>query len=179
MVENYLELLKNGQSIGNRKLEVCLESGNLVIKIFKVKTFLGIRIWTSLEGQIPFPTSYNSISKYFTFVQSCIAENPMDDEVLDVLHACVGLSGEVGEVLDEIKKVVFHSKPRDEFKLKSESGDVLFYFVAFLLVNKFSMEDIMEYNIKKIKDRYPNGRDRNFQIRKKEDPTEILKQKID
>ncbi len=74
-----------------------------------------------------------------------------------IFEGCLGLSGEVGELTDIIKKWVFHEKPLDEVHAQKELGDVLWY--AALICESFgwTMEDVMNRNIEKLKSRYPNG----------------------
>lgn len=51
-----------------------------------------------------------------------------DTEGLDlggVLNGCLGLAGESGEVLDMVKKCIFHEKKMDKYHLKKELGDVI------------------------------------------------------
>lgn len=74
-----------------------------------------------------------------------------------IIEGCLGLSGESGELVDLIKKWVFHEKPLDEDHAKKELGDVLWY--AALICESFGwkMEDVMELNIEKLRKRYPDG----------------------
>ncbi len=74
-----------------------------------------------------------------------------------IMEGCLGISGESGELVDLIKKWVFHEKPLDEIHVKKELGDVLWY--AALLCESFGwkMSEIMELNIEKLKARYPDG----------------------
>ena len=48
-------------------------------------------------------------------------------DVGGIFNACLGLSGEVGEFNDMIKKWVFHEKGLDINHLKKECGDILWY----------------------------------------------------
>ena len=49
------------------------------------------------------------------------------ESVAELLNGCLGLSGETGELLDMVKKWIFHEKPLDEEHLEKELGDVLWY----------------------------------------------------
>lgn len=72
----------------------------------------------------------------------------------------MGLAGEAGEVADEIKKAIFHRHglaPETVSKLKKELGDVLWYVAALCTNLGLSIEDVMEENITKLKQRYPDG----------------------
>ena len=69
----------------------------------------------------------------------------------------LGLSGEAGEVVDLVKKGIFHQQGIDNNKLKKELGDVLWYITALASEHNLTMEEIMEHNIEKLKARFPDG----------------------
>lgn len=79
----------------------------------------------------------------------------------NLLHASIGISGESGEVLDEVKKLWVYSKLLDTAKLRDELGDVFFYFMMMVNhlkdINNITLEDIILHNMEKLKKRYPNG----------------------
>lgn len=79
-----------------------------------------------------------------------------DQETMLVWNA-IGLGGESGEVLDIIKKGVFHRHGVDREKLGKELGDVLWYVSAICEVSGIALADVMEKNIAKLKARYPEG----------------------
>lgn len=74
-----------------------------------------------------------------------------------VMNAALGLSGEVGELNDIIKKTIFHGHPMDEGKLKHELGDICWYIVMMCEACGYELEDIMNLNIDKLRKRYPEG----------------------
>ena len=74
-----------------------------------------------------------------------------------VFNACLGLSGEVGEFNDIIKKWVFHEKPFDEEHAKKELGDVLWYVAMMCESFGWDLDEIMQMNVDKLKARYPKG----------------------
>lgn len=69
----------------------------------------------------------------------------------------LGLTGEAGEVADKIKKVFrdchgdFSEKNREE--IAKELGDVLWYTAMLAYKLGYSLEDIANINIQKLKDR--------------------------
>ncbi|MFK7807514.1 MAG: nucleoside triphosphate pyrophosphohydrolase family protein [Saprospiraceae bacterium] len=69
----------------------------------------------------------------------------------------LGLSGEAGEVADLIKKGIYHQQGIDELKLKKELGDVLWYIAALCTEMGFTMEEVMQQNVEKLKARFPDG----------------------
>lgn len=84
------------------------------------------------------------------------------EEAIDaggVINACLGLSGEVGELNDMIKKWIFHMSEIDREHLKKEAGDICWYIALFCHSMNFSLEEIMEKNIEKLRKRYPEGFD--------------------
>lgn len=80
-------------------------------------------------------------------------------DVGGIFNACLGLSGEVGEFNDMIKKWVFHEKELDVGHLKKECGDILWYVAMMCQSFNWNMEEIMQMNIDKLKSRYPEGFD--------------------
>ncbi|WJP97081.1 nucleoside triphosphate pyrophosphohydrolase family protein [Macrococcus bovicus] len=69
----------------------------------------------------------------------------------------LGLTGEAGEVADQIKKHVFHGHELDQEELKKELGDVLWYIANLAAVNSIELSEVAEMNINKLKKRYPEG----------------------
>lgn len=68
-----------------------------------------------------------------------------------------GLSGEVGEVIDTLKKYMWHNHLLDMEHLKKELGDVMWYLAT--LANEFgiSLDDVIAGNVEKLRKRYPDG----------------------
>lgn len=69
----------------------------------------------------------------------------------------LGLTGESGEVVDHIKKHVFHGHELDIGEVRNELGDVLHYLAGLATMSGLSLEDIACYNINKLNKRYPKG----------------------
>lgn len=72
-------------------------------------------------------------------------------------NMCMGLAGEVGEVIDIMKKHIYQGKELDITDVIEEVGDVLWYIANFCNVNNITMDECMESNIKKLRKRFPNG----------------------
>ena len=86
-----------------------------------------------------------------------ICEQSID--VGGVFNACLGLSGEVGEFNDMIKKSVFHEKPLDVEHAKKELGDVCWYLAMMCESLGWDLSEIMQMNVDKLMARYPDGFD--------------------
>ncbi len=68
-----------------------------------------------------------------------------------------GLVGEVGEVVDLLKKFFFHGHEIDSTRLKSELGDILWYVSAVASLFNLDLQEIAQGNIEKLEKRYPEG----------------------
>lgn len=111
------------------------------------------------------PDAYQNLAMRTNDGKSTERLNEFDSEpseVLDfggVINGCLGLSGEAGEFCDEVKKWIFHGKDKDEQHLKKELGDVLWYVAMICHSFRWSMDEIMQMNIEKLRARYPDGFD--------------------
>ena len=85
-----------------------------------------------------------------------------------IVSACLGLSGEVGEVNDMIKKWIFHEGEMDWTHLKKELGDVLWYVALMCSSIGWELDDVMKMNIEKLEERYPEGFDPERSAHRKE-----------
>lgn len=81
---------------------------------------------------------------------------------LNLLHCAVGMADEAGEILDHIKKYVFHNKPFDKADIASEFGDFEWYKFNALRLLGITQSDTFKALIIKLDARYPNGRDKNY-----------------
>lgn len=76
---------------------------------------------------------------------------------LAIAAYAMGLAGEVGEMVDLLKKHLFHGLPVNQNKLKSEAGDVLWYLANLCSKMGLDMDEVAEGNLVKLRQRYPNG----------------------
>jgi NTP pyrophosphatase (non-canonical NTP hydrolase) len=95
--------------------------------------------------------------EYAEFVDRGVSladDNPRERLLLGAL----GLAGESGEVVDEIKKHVFHGKVEGEVRdnLVKELGDVLWYYTLLLSTTDITLDEVMEANVVKLTARYPH-----------------------
>lgn len=77
----------------------------------------------------------------------------------EILNASLGLSGEVGELNDLLKKWIFHEKNIDREHIKKEIGDIMWYIALMAEAFGFELDSIMITNIEKLEARYPEGFD--------------------
>ena len=98
-----------------------------------------------------------------------------------ILNASLGLSGEVGEVNDIIKKYMYHGHKLDDDtkeKIILELGDVCWY-VALMAwaIDKTKFEDVLNKNIAKLEKRYHGEFSTEKSINRKEDSDNSCEEK--
>ena len=72
-------------------------------------------------------------------------------------NAALGVGGEAGEVIELVKKSLYHGRELDRQKLQDEIGDVLFYLAFLCEAAGISLETAAVNNISKLRARYPEG----------------------
>jgi NTP pyrophosphatase (non-canonical NTP hydrolase) len=85
------------------------------------------------------------------------AANPEMDQDSMLLNGVMGLSGEAGEVIEHVKKKLFHGKDLDKHALIKELGDVRWYLELISISLGVSMAEVERLNVEKLRLRYPNG----------------------
>lgn len=76
----------------------------------------------------------------------------------EVLNAVLGLGGEAGEIVDQVKKMYYHNQKPDPFhreKLVSELGDSFFYHIKFMSLMGITLEEVLKNNTAKLESRHP------------------------
>lgn len=99
-----------------------------------------------------------------------------------ILHWCIGLSEECGEVLSVIKHHYYGGETPDREALVKEVGDVLWYLAALCRETGIDMDAAAELNMAKLMHRFPDeGFDENrsahrHELEKKFSDTELYKE---
>lgn len=74
-------------------------------------------------------------------------------------NAALGVTAESGEFANEIRKVRYQGHQLNEEKAIAELGDVIFYAAMAARVLGHTLDEVAQANIKKLKERYPDGFD--------------------
>lgn len=82
-----------------------------------------------------------------------------EDKRLAFANWSMGLAGEAGELVDMIKKVIFHQHAMNPAAIGKELGDVLWYAAVLAHEVGLDLGDIAQQNLEKLQARYPNGFD--------------------
>jgi NTP pyrophosphatase (non-canonical NTP hydrolase) len=80
-------------------------------------------------------------------------------EEFSILMTTLKVAGTAGTTVDNIKKSIMHQRGLNVDKIKRELGDELWYIAALCTTLGFSMSEVMQINVDKLKARYPDGWD--------------------
>jgi len=93
------------------------------------------------------------------------------------IHMLMGLSTEVGELIDIFKKNFAYKKQIDWINVEEEVCDIMWYLINFCNINNIDIERALDKNIEKLKIRYPEKFTENNAInRNLDDERKILEQ---
>lgn len=81
------------------------------------------------------------------------------DTIENINHAVHGIGGESGEIIEYVKKWRYNGHDFDSYVVAEELGDLLWYIVLMSNAVGFSLEEVMEMNVRKRNKRYPEGFD--------------------
>lgn len=93
------------------------------------------------------------LKKYQAFCSQGILKATLERE--PIVGFALGLAGEAGEVIDDIKKKYFHGRDIDMQHTIEELGDVMWYVANIATQLHVSLDDVIERNVKKLSTRYP------------------------
>lgn len=85
-------------------------------------------------------------------------ESHTNNDLDRILQGVMGLAGESGECVDLVKKFIFQGHSLDSEHLMKELGDVAWYLALTADAIGYTLEEVLEANVKKLEDRYPDGR---------------------
>ena len=117
--------------------------------------------------------------EYMNFVNSVTSES--SKKMLEMVHSfavmeeqgaipsrllttALGLNGEAAEFSELIKKCIFQGREyTDEVhaELKSELSDIMWYIAQGCIALDTTIDDLIEINTSKLKERYPKGFDKD------------------
>ena len=107
-----------------------------------------------------------NIMDYQVKAKRTINRDLQDDERISEL--VFGVNGEIGEVTELLKKSIYHGHPLEIKKLAEEIGDVMWYLTNIATLYGIPMTYILDENIKKLNERYPDGYSNEKSINRKE-----------
>jgi NTP pyrophosphatase (non-canonical NTP hydrolase) len=81
----------------------------------------------------------------------------------------MGLAGESGEVLEALKKHLYHGHELDYSDMEKELGDVLWYLTAIANELCIDLDEVANRNVRKLQARYPDGFDAELSQKRETD----------
>ena len=106
------------------------------------------------------------INEYQKLAMTTLNKDIPQDQL--IVNAALGLSGEVGEVNDLLKKHMFQGHELSNDDVINELGDIAWYLAEAATALKIDLETIFIKNIEKLKKRYPQGFRTELSINRKE-----------
>ena len=82
-----------------------------------------------------------------------------DIDIVMLTHACLKMSGEIGEVCDIVGKWMGQGHELDKQRIIEELGDVMWHIAEACSALNISLDDVAWGNIVKVSIRYPDGFD--------------------
>lgn len=76
-----------------------------------------------------------------------------------LINGVMGLAGESGECVDLVKKLLFQEHGLDKKRLAKELGDVAWYLAVTAHAIDYPLDKILQMNVDKLMERYPDGFD--------------------
>lgn len=74
-----------------------------------------------------------------------------------LMNAALGICGEGGEVADLVKKAAFQGHDLDREHVAKELGDCLWYIAVGAEAVGYTLGEIAQMNVDKLRKRYPDG----------------------
>ena len=94
--------------------------------------------------------------------------NPQLSKKDVLINGVMGLCGESGEAIDIVKKHLAQGHRLDREKLIKELGDIAWYLAETAYALDVSLEEVLERNIQKLRQRYPEGFDTERSVNREE-----------
>lgn len=76
-----------------------------------------------------------------------------------LFNGILGLAGETGECADLVKKHFYQDGRDIAEKLMDEMSDVLWYCAEVITAMDWTMDEVAQHNVEKLRKRYPDGFD--------------------
>ena len=99
--------------------------------------------------------------------------NPALDKKDVLINSVMGLCGESGEAIDIVKKWLMQGHDLDKEHLIKELGDIAWYLAEAATALDVPLETVLQGNLDKLRQRFPNGFSTEASVHRKKDDIEI------
>jgi len=148
-------------SIGEGRLTLCdarsvvsIAETDAIVEDLLSGKIRRIETRTNAPAPAPVPVVW-TFNSYQREASRTLPPNTEPSKTLNL--GALGLGGESGEVIDLLKKHLFHDQPLDRDKLRKELGDVLWYLSAITTGAGLTLQEVADANVEKLRKRYPDG----------------------
>lgn len=93
----------------------------------------------------------------------------LSPQACHLLHMLLGITGEVGELVDGLKKAIIYEQPLDRSNIVEELGDIEFYLEGLRQGLRITREETLTGNMAKLSKRYANLKYTNEQAKLRAD----------
>lgn len=93
------------------------------------------------------------------YVEKAQKTSNTEDFENKITNAALGMAGEVGEIIDHVKKWKYQGHELNKDEIINEIGDVFWYIAELTTALDTDWEYILDKNIEKLNRRFPNGFD--------------------
>ena len=97
---------------------------------------------------------------------------PTKDTLTMEMHSLHGMSSEVGEIHGVYQKA-YQGHAHDKHHVMSEISDLLWFIAEWCTANDYKLEDVAQYNIDKLKKRFPDGFSVEKSLHRKDDDIQV------
>lgn len=97
-----------------------------------------------------------TIREYQEWVKNCKRKEFKGDQRIRMFADVIAIMSECAEIIDVAKKQIIYDLPLEEIKNRvlDESGDVMWQLTNYLNYFNIDLNDVLEYNKKKIDERW-------------------------
>jgi len=99
----------------------------------------------------------SDFNEYQNEIRKFMNPETLADKSRVLLNGAMGACGEAGEIMDLLKKWMFHGHDIDVDKLRKEIGDLQFYVSQMADGIDTPLQEIAVGNVTKLSKRYPDG----------------------
>lgn len=103
--------------------------------------------------EIKIKGNYSEFDEYNDFVKSM----KVYPEKHAIIYPALGIAGESGEVAEKVKKWMRGDRELDKLELLKEAGDVLWYLTSLADDLGYSLQHLVDENVKKLTSRKERG----------------------
>lgn len=111
---------------------------------------------------------HNSLTPNDYQQEALLTASGMNKQYPMVINGALGLCGEAGEFADLVKKTLFQGHEMDKERMAKELGDVAWYLAVSAFAIGYDLETVLQMNVDKLRNRYPDGFDEDRSRNRKE-----------